>query len=105
MDIVNLLISLLSGVVGGNIAGAAMKDKSLGGLGNSIAGLIGGGVGGWLLSAMGILGTAAPAVAGATAAGGINIGMLVGNIAGSGVGGAIVMLIVGMFKGAQSRTS
>ena len=40
MDIVNLLISLISGVVGGNIAGAAMKDKSLGGLGNSIAGLV-----------------------------------------------------------------
>ena len=105
MDIVNLLISLISGVVGGNIAGAAMKDKSLGGLGNSIAGLVGGGVGGWLLSAMGILGKAAPAMVGAAAAGGMDIGALIGNIAGSGVGGAIAMLIVGMFKGTQSKTS
>jgi uncharacterized membrane protein YeaQ/YmgE (transglycosylase-associated protein family) len=105
MDIVNLLISLVSGVVGGNIAGAAMKDKSLGGLGNSIAGLVGGGIGGWVLTAMGVLGKAAPAVAGAAAAGGMDIGSLIGNIAGSGVGGAIVMLIVGMIKGAQSKTS
>jgi uncharacterized membrane protein YeaQ/YmgE (transglycosylase-associated protein family) len=105
VDIVNLLISLISGVVGGNIAGAAMKEKSLGGLGNSIAGLVGGGIGGWLLSAMGVLGKAAPAVAGAAAAGGMDIGALIGNIAGSGVGGAIVMIIVGMIKGAQSKTS
>ena len=105
MDIVNLLISLVSGAVGGNIAGAAMKDKSLGGLGNSIAGIVGGGVGGWLLSAMGVLGKAAPAVAGAAAAGGMDIGSLIGNIAGSGVGGAIVMLIVGFIKSAQSKTS
>ena len=55
MDIVNLLISLVSGVVGGNIAGAAMKDKSLGAVGNSIAGLVGGGIGGWVLTAMGVL--------------------------------------------------
>ena len=105
MDIVNLLISLISGVVGGNIAGAAMKDKSLGALGNSIAGLVGGGVGGWLLSAMGILGKAAPAMAGVAAAGGIDIGALIGNVAGSGIGGAIVMLIVGLFKGTQSKTT
>lgn len=37
MDIVGLLISVISGAVGGNIAGAAMQDKSLGTLGNSIA--------------------------------------------------------------------
>ena len=105
MDIVNLVISLISGVVGGNIAGAAMKDKSLGALGNSIAGLVGGGVGGWLLSAMGFLGKAAPAMAGVAAAGGIDIGALIGNVAGSGIGGAIVMLIVGLFKGTQSKTT
>ena len=45
MDMVSLLISLVSGAVGGNIVGAAMKDRSLGGVGNTIAGLIGGGAG------------------------------------------------------------
>ena len=38
MDIINLLISLVSGAIGGNVAGAAMKEKSLGVVGNSIGG-------------------------------------------------------------------
>jgi|694.fasta_scaffold100244_2 uncharacterized membrane protein YeaQ/YmgE (transglycosylase-associated protein family) len=51
-----LLISLLSGIVGGNIAGAAMpSDKNLGALGNSVAGFFGGGIGGYILQALGIL--------------------------------------------------
>jgi hypothetical protein len=41
MDIVNLLASLISGVTGGNMAGAALKDQGLGT--NSVFGLIGGG--------------------------------------------------------------
>jgi len=49
MDLVTLLISVISGAVGGNIAGAAMQDKSLGTLGNSIAGVLGGGVGAALI--------------------------------------------------------
>ena len=49
MDIVSLIISLISGVVGGNIAGPAMQDKNLGVLGNTIAGFIGGGAGTFIL--------------------------------------------------------
>ena len=30
MDILNLIISLISGAIGGNVAGAALKDQSLG---------------------------------------------------------------------------
>lgn len=45
MDLAGLLISLISGAVGGNVAGAAMQDKSLGVVGNSIAGIVGGGLG------------------------------------------------------------
>jgi uncharacterized membrane protein YeaQ/YmgE (transglycosylase-associated protein family) len=55
MDIVPLLISLLSGAVGGNVAGAALKDQSLGTLGNSLAGIIGGGAGSTILQALGML--------------------------------------------------
>jgi uncharacterized membrane protein YeaQ/YmgE (transglycosylase-associated protein family) len=40
--IVNLIIQLISGVVGGNAAAAALKDYNLGNLGNTIAGAIGG---------------------------------------------------------------
>lgn len=53
MDIITLIINLISGAVGGNIAGALLKDQSLGTLGNSIAGILGGGLGGVILQAMG----------------------------------------------------
>ena len=36
-----LIIQLISGAVGGNVAGAAMKEKSLGTIGNSLAGIVG----------------------------------------------------------------
>ena len=51
--IVNLIIQLIAGVVGGNAAGAALKDYNLGNLGNTIAGAIGGvggGAGGAILT-------------------------------------------------------
>ena len=46
MDITNLIVELVSGAVEGNMAGAAMKEKSLGTIGDSIAGLVDGGLGG-----------------------------------------------------------
>jgi hypothetical protein len=41
MDLTALIIQLISGALGGNAAGAASKDLSLGPLGNSIAGALG----------------------------------------------------------------
>jgi hypothetical protein len=58
MDIVGLLINLVSGAVGGNIAGAALKNLSLGAVGNTIAGLVGGAAGGYILQAVDLLNTA-----------------------------------------------
>jgi uncharacterized membrane protein YeaQ/YmgE (transglycosylase-associated protein family) len=49
MDITSLLIQLVSGAVGGNIAGMGLKKYSLGTLGNSIAGILGGGIGAQIL--------------------------------------------------------
>ena len=43
--LVQIIISLVSGGVGGNIAGAILKNFSLGALGNTIVGLLGGGIG------------------------------------------------------------
>jgi hypothetical protein len=43
MDIVPLIIQLVSGAVGGNVAGGLLKNLNLGTLGNSIAGILGGG--------------------------------------------------------------
>jgi len=77
MNIIGLVIQLISGAVGGNVAGALMKNFSLGPLGNSIAGIVGGGIGGQILSALLSGGTAA---AGGAAAG----GSVIGSIAGGG---------------------
>jgi uncharacterized membrane protein YeaQ/YmgE (transglycosylase-associated protein family) len=93
MDFLNLIISLISGAVGGNIAGAALKDQSLGTVGNSIAGILVGGVGGMLLQALGA----------SAGSGGIDPGSLIGSIASGGVGGSIVMVIVGLIKSATAR--
>ena len=52
MDITSLIIEAVSGAVDGNVAGAAMKEKSLGAVGNSIAGIVGGGLGGTILQTL-----------------------------------------------------
>ena len=52
MNIISLFFQVISGAIGGNVAGAAMKESSLGTLGNSIAGIVGGGVGGAILMAI-----------------------------------------------------
>ena len=95
MDVINLIISLLSGAAGGNIAGAAMKDKSLGTLGNTIAGIFGGGIGGSILNALGLFTQGGSDT--------INLASLIENIAGSGVGGAILLAIVSILKNAFNK--
>ena len=45
----NLIIQLIAGALGGNAAGAMLKTLNLGTAGNSIAGLVGGGLGGQIL--------------------------------------------------------
>lgn len=96
MNWIQMIISLVSGVVGGNAAGALMKDKSLGPVGNSVAGLLGGGIGGFILQAAGLVDS------GATG-GGMDIGSVLGNIAGSGVGGGVLMAIVGFIKQSMGK--
>jgi hypothetical protein len=78
-----------------------LKEQSLGTVGNTIAGLVGGGLGGQILSALGVLGGSAAGAG--TQAGSFDIGSLIGNIAGSGVGGAILMSIIGVIKKAMAQ--
>src|SRR5260221_14646199 len=96
--IINLIIQLLSGAAGGNIIGNTLKQYNLGPLGNSIAGIVGGGLGGQLLNM--ILGGGAAGGTGGTAAtaGGLGIGSIVEQIAGGGVGGGGLMLKLGQHK-------
>ena len=94
MDIVSTLISLISGGIGGNILGSAWKDKSLGAIGNSIAGVIGGAAGAYIMQAVGILNT--------LGLGSMSVNSLLGNVGSSAVGGAILTAIVGLIKSSMS---
>jgi hypothetical protein len=44
--LINLIIQIIAGVIGGHAAGATLKNYTLGAVGNTIAGAIGGAVGG-----------------------------------------------------------
>ena len=89
-----LLIDLLGGAVGGNLAGGLMKKLSLGTLWNSVVGIIGGGLGGQLLSTLGVLGGGGE---------GLDIGNILGNILSSGVGGGVLLAIVGYVKNMMKK--
>ena len=78
--LINLIIQLIAGAVGGNAAGATMRNIELGTLGNTIAGAIGGAGGGTLLTAL------LPTPQGA--AGNVDIGAMLGQAVGGGVAGA-----------------
>jgi hypothetical protein len=73
---------LISGVAGGNAAGAALKNTGLTTVVSSLTGLVGGGLGGALLPS--ILGIAS------NATGGMDAGALLGNVLSGGVGGALL---------------
>ena len=67
--IINLIIQLIAGAIGGNAVGAAAKNVSLGTTGNTVAGAVGGIAGGSLLTSL------IPMLSGA--AGGMDIGAIV----------------------------
>lgn len=88
MSYLPLIISLLSGAAGGNLAGKLMPKSSLGTLGNSVLGILGGGLGSQVLGMLG----AAPAE-------GMDLMGIIGSIASGGVGGGVLMAIIGLIKG------
>jgi hypothetical protein len=94
MDIIALIIQLVAGAAGGNATGAAMKDKSLGSTGNSVAGAIGGVILGQIVAYL--TGGAVPADAIATSE--LDLGSIITILISSGAGGAILTAIVGMLK-------
>jgi hypothetical protein len=92
-NLVPLIIQLASGAVGGNAAGAGLKNYSLGTIGNSLVGILGGGLGGQLLNVLGV----------ATAGGGMDLGSIVGDIASGGVGGGVLLVIIGIIRKALGK--
>ena len=90
MNIISLIIEIISGAIGGNVAGAAMKESSLGTVGNSIAGIVGGGLGGTILQS----------ITGNVASGGgsLDLTTILSNVAGGGVGGATLWPLLALSK-------
>jgi uncharacterized membrane protein YeaQ/YmgE (transglycosylase-associated protein family) len=89
-----LIIQLLSGAIGGNLVASLKKDLSLGTFWNSIAGIVGGGLGAQVLGMLGVP---------ISGEGSLDIGGIVGSILGGGVGGGILIAIVGMIKQAMAK--
>ncbi|MFN4174767.1 MAG: hypothetical protein ACK4HV_06665 [Parachlamydiaceae bacterium] len=107
MDYISLLVSLVSGLVGGNIAGALSRDKNFSTLANSIVGAIGGGAGAYILKALGFMGGAAMVGTGAMSPeampSAFDIGSLLTNVGGSGLGGLILTFLVNYVKGMADK--
>lgn len=93
-----LIIQLVSGALGGNVAGSLLKNLSLGTLGNSITGAVGGGLGGTVLGPML---TGGAAVMGAD--GGLDMAALLSQVVSGGAGGGILMAVIGMIRSMMSK--
>ncbi|RTZ62040.1 MAG: hypothetical protein DSZ33_00170 [Gammaproteobacteria bacterium] len=87
-NLLPLIIQLISGALGGNFACTLMKKLSLGTLGNSVVGILGGGLGGQLLNMLGA----------STGSGGMDLASIIGSIASGGVGGGVLLAIIGFLK-------
>ena len=93
-NLLPLIVQLVSGAIGGNLAGSLMKKFSMGTLWNSIIGILGGGLGGQILGILGLdLG-----------GGEMDLAGILGNVAGGGVGGGVIMAIVGLIKNAMNKS-
>ena len=93
-NLLPLIVQLVSGAIGGNVAGSLMKKFSMGTLWNSVIGILGGGLGGQILGMLGLdLG-----------GGEMDLAGILGNVAGGGVGGGVIMAIVGLIKNAMNKS-
>ncbi|WP_421694809.1 hypothetical protein [Aestuariivirga sp.] len=96
MDIVAIIIQLVVGAIGGNVAGRASPKIDLGSAGNSVAGAIGGVVLGQIIERM--TGGAVTADQAAAMTSNLDIAGILTNVIGGGAGGAILTAIVGAIK-------
>lgn len=87
-----ILINLIAGALGGVGAGKSSPTFDLGMVGNIIAGLVGGGVLGQIVT------LAMPAVTAAAQAGDLSVSGVISQIIAGGAGGAILTALIGAFK-------
>ena len=87
-----ILINLVTGALGGVGAGKASPTFDLGIVGNIIAGLVGGGVLGQIIT------LAWPSVVAAAQSGNLSVGGIISQVIAGGAGGAILTAIIGAIK-------
>jgi uncharacterized membrane protein YeaQ/YmgE (transglycosylase-associated protein family) len=87
-----ILINLITGALGGVGAGKASPTFDLGMIGNIIAGLVGGGVLGQIVTLL------LPSVVAAAESGNLSIGGVISQVIAGGAGGAILTAIIGAIK-------
>ncbi len=76
-----IIVTLIVGAIGGNLAGLVLAGRSLGFLWNTVVGVLGGGLGYFVLGLLGIGGAGLVYASGAAF-----------------VGGAILLLIIGLVR-------
>jgi hypothetical protein len=91
MDVITLLFQMLSGIGGGHIVAQQLKASDLGSAGNTLAGLVGGGLGGQILG--NLLGVGG--VVFAPDAGGPDLANVMGLALTSAGGGGLLTLLMG----------
>ena len=89
MSIIPIIIQMLTGAVGGNVIGFLAKNISLGTKYDSIAGIVGGVIGGQLFWLLGI--SASPS-------GSLDFDSILGSVLSGVSGGGLVMLAAGSIK-------
>jgi uncharacterized membrane protein YeaQ/YmgE (transglycosylase-associated protein family) len=83
-----ILMNLVAGAMGGNAVGKASPNFDLGTLGNTISGLVGGGVLGQIVTLL------LPSLV----SGKLDVSTIVTQLVGGGAGGALLTAIVGAIK-------
>ncbi|MDP1669314.1 hypothetical protein [Phaeovulum sp.] len=96
-----LIVSLVSGAVGGTAVGAVLKKLSFGRIGDAVIGIAGGGIGAYLASLVGVSGELLPGALDQTAGNGFNDVMM--SIASGAVGGGVLLVVVGAIKGMMAK--
>jgi len=86
-----LVIQLISGAVGGNVAGALLKKFSLGTFGNSVLGFLGADIVRLFLKMLGVGGAG-------MGEGAMDLGSILSRVAVGGVSGGVVVAIIGAVR-------
>jgi hypothetical protein len=91
-NVEQILINLIAGALGGIGLGKLSPTFNLGVIGNSIFGLLGGGLLGWMVTSL------LPTIMAAAQSGDLSIGGIVSHAIAGGAGGAILTAVIGAIK-------